>query len=360
MDLKTILNYRVLTVFIISLFFYTEGNSQYVCVPCNLACDTLSFEQPGSCHVCNMKLIQGSQKVSSQIEIKEGSGNFLINDSRDSSKKIRVFYYKPQSFSKDSKILMVIPGAGRNGDDYRDSWIEASEKYNVLILSPSFNELYYSFEDYHLGGITGPSNLMQYVSRVENTNKVMLDEDNLEFPIIQDSEKWLFGEFDRIFDLAVATLGSHQTTYDLFGHSAGGHVLHRMGLFYHSDKVNRILASNASFYTLPTTKYSYPFGINETNLTQKKLSTSFKNKLVVFLGEMDNADETGGTFLLSESADKQGSHRFERGKFFFEKAKQTANDLGCPFNWSIEVIPGVGHNYSKMGLAASEFLYAPR
>jgi len=357
MTLLKNLTYRVLAAFIISFFFYTEGNSQFVCVPCNLACDTLSFEQPGSCHVCNMKLIQGSQKISSQIQINEGSGNFLINDSRDSSKEIRIFYYKPKSFSKDSKILMVIPGAGRNGDDYRDSWIEASEKYDVLILSPSFNELYYSFEDYHLGGISGPSNLMQHVSMVENTNKVKLEEGNLEFPMIHDSEKWLFVAFDRIFDLAIATLGSNQTTYDLFGHSAGGHVLHRMGLFYHSDKVNRILASNASFYTLTSTAYSFPFGIGETALTREDLCKSFQNQLVVFLGEEDNANETGGTFLISESADKQGSHRFERGKYFFEQAKKRAQELENSFNWTLEVVPGVGHNYSKMGLAASKYLY---
>lgn len=357
MTLLKNLNYPLIAIFITSFIFCTEANSQFVCVPCNLTCDTLSFDQPGSCHVCNMKLIKGSQEVSSEIQINQGSGNFLITDSRDASKKIRVFYYKPQSFSEDTKILMVIPGAGRNGDDYRDSWIEASEKYDVLILSPSFNELYYSFEDYHLAGITGPSNLMQHISMIENTNKVKLEEGNLEFPIIQDSDKWLFGEFDRIFDLAVVSLGSHQTSYDLFGHSAGGHLLHRMGLFYDGDTVNRILASNASFYTLPSTAYPYPFGIKETPLTQQDLSKSFQNQLVVFLGEEDDANETGGTFLLSASANKQGSHRFERGKHFFEKAKATADELGFPFNWSLEIIPGVGHNYSKMGLAAGEYLY---
>lgn len=331
---------------------------QYVCKPCNLKCDTISFTDPGECLHCNMKLIRGNQQIADDATFHDGSGNFLIEDSRDPLKRIRVFYYKPRGFTENSNILMVIPGAGRNADDYRDSWVEIAEQYDVLILSPEFSELYYSFEDYHLGGVIGKSNLMKHITRIENTNKVKLDEENIEFTINPNPEQWIFGQFDHIFDIAVEALRSNHTTYDLFGHSAGGHILHRMALFTTSEKVNRILASNASFYTLPTNIYSFPFGMKDSPLEMDDLAPAFRNKLVVFLGEEDNAHEPGGTFLISESANFQGNHRLERGNYFYDVSRKTAKNSGCEFNWKLEIIPGIGHNYSKMGSAAGRYLYA--
>ena len=347
----------LLLIFMGCLFSGWEVYAQYICKPCNASCDSLAFSEPGFCPHCEMGLIPGNQEVDEDIHLREGSGNFLIKDSRDPAKSIRIFYYKPKNFTADSEILMVIPGAGRNGDDYRDSWVELSEKHSVLILSPSFSEIYYGFEDYHLGGIINKSNIMELVRPVQGTNRVFVEEAKLEFTMNPDPSAWLFGQFDHIFDKAVAATASRQITYDLFGHSAGGHVLHRLALFYRSDKINRILASNASFYTLPNVEYSYPFGLGKSPLEGKDLASVFANKLVVFLGEEDNALETGGTFLVSSSADAQGNHRLERGKFFYEEAKKTAKKLGYDLNWKLEVVPGVGHNYKKMGEAAAKYLY---
>lgn len=339
------------------IFSSQEVSTQYICKPCNASCDLLAFSEPGICPQCEMGLIPGNQEVAEDIHLSEGTGNFLVKDSRDPAKSIRVFYYKPKSFTADSEILMVIPGAGRNADDYRDSWMELSEKHSVLILSPSFNEIFYGFEAYHLGGVISKSNIMELVTPVQGTNKVSVDEANLEFTVNPDPAAWLFGQFDHIFDTAIAGTGSRQNTYDLFGHSAGGHVLHRLALFHNSQKINRILASNASFYTLPNAEYSYPFGIAESPLEGTDLASVFANKLVVFLGEEDNAQETGGTFLVSSSADAQGSHRLERGKFFYDEARKAAKHLGYDFNWKLVVVPGVGHNYKKMGEAAAKYLY---
>lgn len=71
---------------------------------------------------------------------------------------------------------MVIPGAGRNGDDYRDTWIETSEKYGVLIISPSYPEKDYNYGDYHLGGIVKNLDLSKGISFKKGTNQVHIDE----------------------------------------------------------------------------------------------------------------------------------------------------------------------------------------
>lgn len=340
-----------------SLFGSQLASGQYICKPCNASCDTLAFSRPGLCPHCEMALLPGSQEPLDDLILYQGSGNFLIEDTRDPEKSIRVFYYKPKNFRVDSNILIVVPGAGRNGDDYRDSWIDLSERYNLLILAPSFNEIHYSFEEYHLGAVVGASNITDVINRIEKTNKVRLDETKLELEFNPNRQSWLFGEFDHIFDRVVAATGSRQTTYDLFGHSAGGHILHRLALFHNSRKISRILASNASFYTLTNSDYTYPFGLGMSPLEGKNLAAAFANRLVVFLGERDDAGETGGTFLVSSSANAQGGHRFERGKFFFKEAERMAMNQGYDFNWKLEVVPGVGHDYKKMGEAAARYLY---
>lgn len=292
------------------------------------------------------------------IELHRGSGSFLVSDGRDSTKMIQVHYHMPKNFTADSKILMVIPGAGRNADDYRDAWITNSEKYNVLVLSPSFPDQDYNFEAYHLGGLIQSSNLMDNVTYINGTNKATLDEQNYHYKIKHNPDQWIYPQFDRIFELVKSELESNREKYDLFGHSAGGHILHRMGIFYSSNKMNRILASNASFYTLPSLEYKYPFGISNLTELNIDLKHAFQKDLVVFLGEEDNHKETRGTFLISESANQQGAHRLERGRFFFQTSEEIASDMDLEFNWQIVTIPGIGHNYREMSKAAAKYLYS--
>jgi len=319
--------YSILYLIVVLFFSCSEDHEVYLCTPCDLSCDYISFSEPGTCPHCGMELIKASEETHeilalNEINIQTGSGAFLLKGGKGNKDKvIRVFYHKPLNYQYDSRVLLVIPGSGRNADDYRDSWVEQSEKYSLLILSPMYQEIDYGFEDYHLGGLIKESNLDESITFVEGTNKARLDEGKFNYQINPNREYWLFNDFDRIFDLAVEAVGSTQTTYDIFGHSAGGHILHRMGLFYSGDKVNRILASNASFYTLPTRNYRYPFGIGNLSETKIDLERSFHQNLTVFLGEEDNAEETGGTFLTSESANKQGAHRFERGTFFYRASK---------------------------------------
>ena len=86
--------------------------------------------------------------VLNQINIQEGSGEFLIEGGKaKKDKTVKIFYHKPKNYRANSKFLMVIPGAGRNGDSYRDAWIDESEKYSLLILSPMYQESQYGFED---------------------------------------------------------------------------------------------------------------------------------------------------------------------------------------------------------------------
>jgi len=299
--------------------------------------------------------------IAQNLVINEGSGSFKINGtSNHLADSITIFYHRPANFTRCSEILMVIPGSGRNGDDYRDSWIEESEKYSVLIISPSYPEKEYDYGDYHLGGIVKNLDLSKGVSFKKGTNQVHIEESVIEFNVNENREDWIFKDFDRIFKLVKRATKSKQRKYDMFGHSAGGQILHRLALLYPNSKAYRILASNAGTYTFPDFSTSFPFGMDNVGIQQKKLKKSFKEKLVLFLGELDNDFETRGRMLRSVTADKQGTNRLDRGKKFYDYCEKLSKNFGMKYNWKLEIIPNVGHDKNKMAKAAADYLYGQK
>ncbi len=293
-----------------------------------------------------------------KISIQEGSGVFsIVGGLKHEQKTIKIFYHKPKAFDSNTKVVIVIPGSGRNGDSYRDSWVEESEKYNLLILSPNYSEKEYPYKDYHLGGILTDLNIREHAKFKKNSNQVFLNEEKVSFTINNNTKQWIFNDFDRLFDLVVDHLKIPQKQYDIFGHSAGGQVLHRFAIFHPKSKANRIIAANSGSYTLTDFDTHFPFGTKNTHLSDRDLKKSFAKKLIVFVGELDNENSTGGILLRSKTVDRQGLHRLARAKYFFATAKSKAQQIGCEFNWELKVIKGVGHNQRKMGDAAGLLLF---
>ncbi|UOB15960.1 hypothetical protein [Abyssalbus ytuae] len=293
-----------------------------------------------------------------EISIEKGSGVFTISGgSGHESDSVDVYYYLPGKFQKHSKILIVVPGSGRNGDSYRDSWVEASEKYNVLILSPSYDESKYPYGDYHLGGTVKDLNIADCVTFDNTSNNVFLDEEKLAFTINLNKKTWIYNDFDRLFEMAVEATGSSQKSYDMFGHSAGGQILHRFVLFSPASKANTILASNAGSYTLPDLELTIPFGLKNSGFTKKDLKHSFKKNLVLFIGELDNENEKGGLLLRSATTDKYGIHRLARAQSFYHASNAIAKKINAKVNWKLQLVPKVGHNQRKMAVSAAEYLY---
>lgn len=271
-----------------------------------------------------------------------GAGSFQMHGGFGHEEdSITVHYYKPVDYSKDFKVLIVLPGGGRNGDGYRDKWIDLAEEYNLLILSPSYSKEYYpKVEDYNLGRLSSSSFV---ITTQKSCHK---------------REPWILDDFDRIFDSAVHRFGSSEERYDLFGHSAGGQIAHRLALFNPDTKVNRIVAANAGWYTLADYSTEFPYGLKDVVLTENHLNLSFNSKLIILLGELDNEHETRGHLRTTDLANQQGSGRFARGQFFFEKAKEQAAQMDCAFFWQKKTVKGVGHSSKKMSLAAAELLYS--
>jgi len=131
-------------------------HENYVCPPCDMACDELTFAADGTCPHCNMNLIQyADEGAITDLKLTKGSGNFYVAGGKGNEENvIRVFYHLPKVVDSTTKVVVVLPGAGRNGDQYRDAWVGAAEAYNVLVLSLSYSEQYYpQFWNYNLAGM---------------------------------------------------------------------------------------------------------------------------------------------------------------------------------------------------------------
>jgi pimeloyl-ACP methyl ester carboxylesterase len=335
-----------------------DPDARYMCPPCHVHEDTF-FEEDGTCPICGMALIErpDSSRVG-EVHIHPGSGNLLVEGGPGHREKlIQVFYHRPEAFTPRSPILVVVPGAGRDADEYRDAWIEASERHGVLVLSPLYRESDYDFGAYHMGGLMHGMNLSESTLYEEASNRVHLDEERFEYRVASNPEEWIFRDFDRLFLRVGRALGSERERYDLFGHSAGGQILHRLVLFHPGSRADRILAGNSGFYTLPDPTTDLPFGVRDTPVTSKDLGRSLSLRLVLFLGEEDDATETGGTLLRSPTVDRQGLHRLARGRYFYETGRALAERLGVELGWSLEIVPGVGHDFRGMSRAAADYLY---
>ena len=303
-----------------------------------------------------LALIGAAAHAQDTALIGPGSGSFSMpGGAGHEGATITVYYHRPQRFDESSPILIVLSGAGRDGDEYRDSWIAASEKNSVLVLSPSYSEEEYDEAAYQLAGLV--ENLELRNLNLDDPSVYRLADEDIVFDVNDDPREWLFHDFDRLFDTVVKDVGSSQAAYDLFGHSAGGQIIHRMAIFHPDSKARRMVAANSGFYTLPRMEQPLIFGVAETRLTAEDLARAFQEPLTLLLGELDNANEMRGTHLRTPKADEQGIGRLARGRYFFSESQKIATALDAEFRWTIEEVPGVGHDFRRMAEAAARLLY---
>jgi hypothetical protein len=287
------------------------------------------------------------QNAAESVALEPGSGSFVMAGAAGRrAKSIDVYYHVPAGFTADSPVLLVAPGAGRDAWDYRDVWVEASETHGVVVLSPHYSEAEYpEFWSYNLAG------MLRNVE-INDARTAMVG-----YEISTEPSEWIFGDLDRIFASVRSALGLRAQHYDLFGHSAGGQLLHRYVIFGRSALVGRVYAANSGWYTVPTFDDEFPYGLGGSAATEESLRDAFSKDLVVLLGEMDDRNETRGDLARTPEIDVQGLSRIERGRYFFEVAEATAERLETEFNWSMVVVPGVGHDRVGMSRAAAEQLY---
>jgi predicted esterase len=250
-------------------------------------------------------------------------------------REIKVHYYIPAGKVSEMTCQVVMHGAGRNADDYLAGWKSKADEYGLIIIAPGFSGELFRSEEYYGG-------------------RAVTAEGELNEPALT-----IFSLIDRIFELVKETYKLKQTSYNIYGHSAGGQFTHRFMLFYDSPYVDRAVAANAGWYTFPDDTIDYPYGLRGLYPDTDKLREKYyARKLTILLGTADTI--RGKDLRQTEEADLQGLTRLARGETFFNYNKSIADRLGLAFEWSKVYVPGVGHDHTRMSPAAADLLYGSR
>jgi hypothetical protein len=273
--------------------------------------------------------------VYAQMSVGSGVYEFKGYQSKVGS-PFNVYYYLPKGDASKMPILFVMHGVLRNADTYRDNWVDLAKKHKVIIVVPQFTQ-----ENF-------PRDRGYAFGNVQNSNGTL-----------NDPSEWSFNLIDQIFDDVVKQTGSIQTSYDLFGHSAGSQFSHRFIIFSKANKANRVITANAGSYTVLDEDVKYPFGTKDMGIDNERLKMLLQKDLVVQLGDKDN-DPNHKQLPKSAFAMKQGTNRFERGHYFYEKAKEQAQRLGVPFNWKLRIVQGAAHQNELMAIDAAKYLYGKK
>ncbi|MCO6357547.1 hypothetical protein [Roseivirga pacifica] len=263
--------------------------------------------------------------------INAGTDSFVIHAYKESERKsIRVWTYKPETWNDKDKIVFVMHGGGRNADDYLNAWIDLANENNLLIIAPEFENKFsnYTTNDYQEG------NLFTF------------------FGSKNPKTEWAYTVVENIFNHIKSVNNITNEQYDIFGHSAGGQFVHRMVMLMPESRIGTAIAANSGFYSLPNENLAFPYGIENTATDLQK---SYKKRLIVLLGELDN-EPSLGTFRTTDLAMEQGAHRLERGTTFFNANKELVDKNNWEFNWTIDTVKNTGHNYKKMSESAIEWI----
>jgi pimeloyl-ACP methyl ester carboxylesterase len=260
-------------------------------------------------------------------------GVITVNDGRGTvAAPLDVYFYRPPTFKPKGPVLIVVHGLNRNARDYRHYFAEVAQRYGALILAPEFShENYPGSRQFNLGNVKSSSG--------EPTPR----------------SEWAFSVIDRVFDQMRTQLGFGQQEYYLFGHSAGSQFVHRMIMFSLSKKMVAAVAANAGWYTEPDFAIDFPFGLKEAPVDKESLRQAFGYKLTIMLGQDDN-DDTHRSLRRTMEANRQGPHRLARGRQFYRRSKEIAEQLRLPFLWRLKEVPGVAHSGSGMAGPAADVL----
>lgn len=246
---------------------------------------------------------------------------------------IDVHTFVPETAVADTPVVIVMHGWGRAAERYFRDWRVLGEEHEFIVVVPHFPEKDFpSSNEYNLGHV------------FEDGHRKM-----------RPQETWTFSVIELLFDAVVARIGGAQSGYTLYGHSAGSQFVHRF-LYYMPDaRVNRYLAANAGWYTMPDFDTVYPYGLKGSSISREQLTAAFGKDMVIILGRED-IDHTDPDLRNTREAKRQGKNRFARGLTYVHVAKTIAERLGVDISWRLAIVDNAGHENAEMAAAAAQFV----
>jgi pimeloyl-ACP methyl ester carboxylesterase len=261
------------------------------------------------------------QASPSQELLKDSIGSFLFDASLGNpAPPITVWYYRPNQVDPGTRVVFLMHGSSRTGQEARDIGAVYGKKHNFILLAPEFSEKNYPEKNY-------PGDAYAFGNMLGPDEKLLPE------------SMWVFVTIERVFDRVRKELQLSTQTYDILGHSAGGQVVHRLVLFAPHLRFRRAVASSPGRYALPKMSESFPYGFKGTSLDSSVLAQAFSRDFVLVLGDQDIDDRVRETEAMS-----QGANRFARGLRFFATATEQANALKIPLAWRLRIVYGADHS----------------
>lgn len=257
-------------------------------------------------------------------------------------KPIPVWAYVPHGVDvKKAPIMFMMHGAQRNSARYLLEWVPYAQQYGFVVIGPEFAKKDFSgSRRYNLGFVFGKKGDDYY---------------------LRDEAKWTFSAIEPLFDHAVKALGSEQTQYTLFGHSAGSQFVHRFLYYKPNARVKRYLAANAGWYTMPDAEqvfpygFKAPYGLKDAALDKDRIKMAVQKDMIILLGDQD-ININHGSLRRTPEAMLQGEHRFNRGASFLDAGRLQAEKLGVKFGWRGAVVKGVAHSNGGIAKVAAKYV----
>ena len=246
-----------------------------------------------------------------------------------------VYYQLPDKVTAETPVVFVMHGVNRDADRYRDEWAALARRHRFIAIVPQFSRADF------------PG------SRGYNTG-YFSEEDGSPRP----RSLWSFAAIEPLFDDVRKRFGTGTARSSIYGHSAGAQFVHRFVLFMPEARINKAVAANAGWYTMPDRSMGFPYGLAETPVDDAALGAALGKPLTVLLGTADT-DRDDPDLRKTPEADAQGLTRFSRGQTFFARGKAAASEIGTPFGWTLVTVPGIGHSNAGMAEAAAALLAKP-
>lgn len=269
-----------------------------------------------------------------------GSGEFVFHDTRGNAERpITVRYHMPDGYGPETPIVFVMHGNSRTGQRYFNDWEPHAIAHGFLLLVPEFDrDNYPGNQWYNLGNVFPEADAPDASDGARNPEST-----------------WTFTAIEHLFDAVRTSTGSARTTFRIYGHSAGSQFVHRLLMTRPDAPVERAVAANAGWYTMPDESVAWPYGLGGSGFEVAGLADLLQLPVTVLLGDADTIT-TSSNLRRTPEAMLQGPHRFTRGHAFHATARSAAEALGVPFGWALDTVPDAGHSNALMAPRAAEIL----
>ena len=135
------------------------------------------------------------------------------------------------------------------------------------------------------------------------------------------------------------------TRFRLFGFSGGAQMAHRFAMF-HPERVERVCAVSAGWYSLPRTDLAYPYGIGNGQGEPLVRPEFLDIPTTVIVGNRDTRVDDS-VRQDPDIVEHQGRNRLRRARCYVRATSAYAESLGKPGRPQLLTLHGVSHDFRQ-------------